>query len=74
MRAKIIAPARREFLKEVGYYNEKALGLGAALIQEVENATARALAFPAPGLRLGNGVIAPIRLRGVLRYPERARL
>lgn len=49
MRAKFIAPARREFLKEVGYYNEQALGLGAAFVQEVEEATARALAFPSSG-------------------------
>jgi toxin ParE1/3/4 len=49
MRAKFVAPARREFLKEVGYYNEQALGLGTALIQEVEEATARALAFPSSG-------------------------
>jgi toxin ParE1/3/4 len=49
MRAKFIAPARREFLKEVVYYNEQALGLGAAFVQEVEVATARALAFPDSG-------------------------
>jgi toxin ParE1/3/4 len=49
MRAKFIASARREFLKEVDYYNEQSLGLGAALIQEVEDATARALAFPGSG-------------------------
>jgi toxin ParE1/3/4 len=49
MRAKFLASARGEFLKEVGYYNEKALGLGAALVQEVEDATARALAFPESG-------------------------
>lgn len=49
MRAKFVAPARREFLKEVGYYNEQTLGLGAALIHKVEEATARALAFPSSG-------------------------
>ena len=49
MRAKFIAPARREFLKEVVYYNEQALGLGAALVHEVEEATARALTFPDSG-------------------------
>ncbi|MGG7055707.1 type II toxin-antitoxin system RelE/ParE family toxin [Nitrosomonas sp. ANs5] len=49
MRAKFIAPARREFLKEVVYYNEQEPGLGAALAQEVEQAVARALAFPDAG-------------------------
>jgi hypothetical protein len=49
MRAKFIAPARREFLKEVVYYNEQEPELGAAFAQEVEEATARALAFPEAG-------------------------
>lgn len=49
MRAKLIAPARREFLKEVAYYNEQQPGLGSAFAQEVEEATARALAFPKAG-------------------------
>ena len=65
MRAKFIAPARRELLKEVGYYNEQALGLGAALIQDVEDATARALAFP------GSGSPGPAgtRFTDVKRFP-----
>jgi len=46
---KFIAPARREFLKEVGYYNEQQPGLGAEFAEEVEAATARALAFPDSG-------------------------
>jgi len=49
MRAKFIAPARREFLKEVVYYNEQEAGLGAEFAQEIEEATARALAFPEAG-------------------------
>lgn len=49
MRAKFIAPARREFLKEVVYCNEQEQGLGIAFAQEVEEATARALAFPDAG-------------------------
>lgn len=49
MRAKFIAPAQREFLKEVIYYNEQASGLGAAFVREIEEATARALAFPEAG-------------------------
>lgn len=46
---KFIAPARREFLKEVGYYNEQQPGLGTAFAEEVAAATARALAFPDSG-------------------------
>lgn len=49
MRAKFIAPARRELHKEVVYYNEQEPGLGVAFSQEVEEATARALAFPEAG-------------------------
>ena len=60
MRAKFIAPARRELLKEVGYYNEQALGLGAELAQEVEEATARALAFP------GSGSLGPAGTRFIV--------
>lgn len=41
MHAKFIAPARREFHKEVVYYNEQEPGLGVAFAQEVEEATAR---------------------------------
>ncbi|MEX2489191.1 MAG: type II toxin-antitoxin system RelE/ParE family toxin [Pseudomonadales bacterium] len=48
-RVRFIAPARREFLKEVAYYNEQTPGLGGAFIREVEAATARALAFPNSG-------------------------
>jgi toxin ParE1/3/4 len=48
-KVKFIAPARREFLKEVGYYNGKQLGLGARFAEEVEAATARALAYPDAG-------------------------
>lgn len=50
-KVKFIAPARREFLKEVGYYNGKQLGLGARFAEEVEAATARALAYPTQGRR-----------------------
>jgi toxin ParE1/3/4 len=48
-RVAFIAPARREFLKEVVYYNEQEADLGAAFAQEVEEAAARALAFPDAG-------------------------
>ena len=49
MKVKFIAPARREFLKEVVYYNEQEPDLGTAFAQEVEQAVARALAFPEAG-------------------------
>ena len=49
MRVKFIASARREFLKEVVYYDDRERGLGAEFAQEVEEATARALAFPLSG-------------------------
>jgi toxin ParE1/3/4 len=49
MHARFIAPARLEFLQEVAYYNKQGAGLGAAFAQEVEYATARALAFPGAG-------------------------
>ncbi|MGP9766762.1 type II toxin-antitoxin system RelE/ParE family toxin [Halomonas sp. AOP13-D3-9] len=49
MRVKFIAPARREFLKEVVYYNEQQAGLGAAFASDIEEATARALEFPESG-------------------------
>ena len=48
-KVRFIAPARREFLKEVGYYNEQQPGLGVDFAAEVEAATARALAFPDAG-------------------------
>jgi toxin ParE1/3/4 len=65
MRAKFIAPARREFLKEVVYYNEQVPGLGAAFAQEVEDATARALAFP----EAGSPATKNTRLVFVKRFP-----
>jgi hypothetical protein len=48
-RARFIAPARREFLAEVAYYNGKEPGLGARFAAAVEDATARAVAFPLTG-------------------------
>jgi plasmid stabilization system protein ParE len=48
-RARFIAPARREFLAEVVYYNGKEPGLGARFAGAVEDATARAVAFPLTG-------------------------
>ena len=48
-RVRFIAPARREFLSEVAYYNGKELGLGARFTAAVEEATTRAIAFPLAG-------------------------
>ena len=48
-RARFIAPARREFLSEVSFYNGKEPGLGARFAAAVEEATTRAVAFPLTG-------------------------
>ena len=48
-RARFIAAARLEFLAEVIYYNEAQPGLGQRFTAAVEDAAARALAFPLAG-------------------------
>ena len=48
-RARFIAAARLEFLAEVIFYNEAQAGLGTRFIAAVEEAAARALAFPMSG-------------------------
>jgi hypothetical protein len=48
-RARFVAPARRELLAEVTYYNDKELGLGVLFLAAIEDATARALAYPFTG-------------------------
>ena len=48
-RARFIAPARRELLLAVAYYSDKQPGLGPRFIAAVEEATARAVAFPHTG-------------------------
>lgn len=48
-RARFIAAARIEFLAEVIYHNEAQPGLGERFTAAVEEATARALAFPLAG-------------------------
>jgi len=50
-RARFVAAARREFLAEVVYYNKEEPGLGVRFAAAVEDATARALAFPRAGAR-----------------------
>ena len=49
IRARFIAAARLEFLAEVIYYSEAEAGLGARFTAAVEEAAARALAFPQSG-------------------------
>ena len=49
MKARLIAKARREFLAEVTYYTTAQPGLGARVSAAVEEAAARALAFPLAG-------------------------
>lgn len=48
-RARFVAAARRELLAEVGFYNSKEPGVGARFAAAVEEATARAVAFPHSG-------------------------
>jgi hypothetical protein len=48
-RARFAAPARRELLAEVAYYEAKETGLGGRFLVAVEEATARALAYPLTG-------------------------
>jgi plasmid stabilization system protein ParE len=48
-RARFIAAARQEFLAEVAYYNEAQPGLGSRFAAAIEEASARALAFPLAG-------------------------
>jgi len=47
--AKFVPAARREFLAEIVYYNQEQAGLGARFTAAVEEAAARALAFPGAG-------------------------
>jgi plasmid stabilization system protein ParE len=49
MRARFVAPAREEFLAEVAYYDQVRRGQGARFAAAVQEATARALAFPLAG-------------------------
>lgn len=48
-RARFVTAARLEFLAEVIYHNEAQPGLGERFTAAVEEATARALAFPLSG-------------------------
>lgn len=46
---RFVAAARSEFLAEVVFYNRERAGLGAQFATAVEEATARAVAFPMTG-------------------------
>ena len=48
-RARFVAPAREEFLADVAYYDQVQPGQGVRFAAAVEEATARALAFPLSG-------------------------
>lgn len=48
-RARFVAEARQEFLAEVVFYNEAQPGLGSRFTADVEEAAARAVAFPLAG-------------------------
>ena len=48
-RERFVAAARLEFLAEVIYYSEAEAGLGVRFATAVEEAAARALAFPGSG-------------------------
>ena len=48
-RARFVAAARREFLSEVAFYNREESRLGLRFAAAVEEATARAVAFPTSG-------------------------
>jgi hypothetical protein len=48
-RARFVSVASHEFLAEVAYYDEARPGHGARFITAVQQATARALAFPLSG-------------------------
>lgn len=48
---RFLTPARAEFLAEIAYYNTLRLDLGAQFATAVEEAVARAVAFPKSGSR-----------------------
>lgn len=47
--ARFLTPAREELLEAIAYYDLQSPGLGLELIGEVEQAVARAVAFPDHG-------------------------
>ena len=53
-RVLFVEPARLEVLAEVAYYRRIEPGLGTRFLEAVENATARALAYPLAGTTAQN--------------------
>jgi len=49
MRVRFVDPARLEVLAEVDFYHRVEAGLGAKFLETIEDATARALAYPLAG-------------------------
>lgn len=49
IRVRFVEPARLEILAEVSYYHRVDPGLGAKFLEAVEDATARAVAYPLAG-------------------------
>ena len=54
-RVQFVEPARLDVLAEVGYYHRVEAGLGAKFLEAVEDATARAVAYPLAGSPSQNG-------------------
>lgn len=54
-RARFIEPARREYLEQLDWYARAGAALAARFAKEVEDATARALAFPFAGAPIHPG-------------------
>lgn len=53
--ARFLPAARLEYLAEIAYYSEAEAGLGVRFADAVEQAAARALAFPLSGSSSGTG-------------------
>ena len=53
-RVRFVEPARLEVLAEVAYYQQVEVGLGTKFLEAVEDATARALAYPLAGSPVQN--------------------
>lgn len=54
-RARFVSAARQEFLAEVAYYSKTQIALGARFTSAIEEAAARALAFPLAGSPSASG-------------------
>ncbi|MCC5870283.1 MAG: type II toxin-antitoxin system RelE/ParE family toxin [Gammaproteobacteria bacterium] len=54
-RARFISAARREFLEQVAFYNSESRGLGERFSNAIEEAAARAAAFPQSGSPAAGG-------------------